>query len=379
MPEYTQLELRTLNGPEYRRVSTAPPRIPTDDEIPVIDLSPINGSLEDRQQIATKIRAAAENTGFFYIKNHGIPEDLIERALNTAKDFFNQPIEGKEKVSHKRSEHNDGYHGVGTTQINNRESRDQKETFSVRYNPQNDPTITNPATLLSDPSAAFNTQEYIWSGTSHIPSFKETTIEFYQARLALARKMIRLFALALHLPKSYFDEVTTHPGADGLYVHYPGTQTRTPNVDSASTSTSTSPETETEPKADIDVGIGSHTDIQCITLLWQDNSGGLQVLSSSDEWLDARPIEGTLVVNIGDFLQRLSNNRFKSTVHRVYNRQPTSRYSMPFFLGFNPESVLRVVESCVDEEHPVLFEPIACGEWHRARLNLARQTTAPAA
>ncbi|KAL4782611.1 2OG-Fe(II) oxygenase superfamily protein [Aspergillus varians] len=359
MPEYTQLELRTLNGPEYRRVSTAPPRIPTQDEIPVIDLSPINGDLEARKQVASKIRAAAENTGFFYIKNHGIPEALIQSALHQAQAFFNQTFEEKEKVSHSRSKHNDGYHGVGTTQINNKESRDQKETFSVRYNPLNDPTISNPSDLLADESASFTTQEYIWAGTTQLPGFKAATLDFYKARLALARRMIRLFALALHLPEDYFDAVTTHPGADGLYVHYPGT----PGLNPSSTQT-------------IDVGIGSHTDIQCVTLLWQDNSGGLQVLSASDEWLDARPIEGTLVVNIGDFLQRLSNNRFKSTVHRVYNRQAESRYSMPFFLGFNPESVCKVVSTCVDKEHPVLYEPVSCGEWHRARLALARKTTA---
>jgi isopenicillin N synthase-like dioxygenase len=159
--------------------------------------------------------------------------------------------------------------------------------------------------------------------------------------------MIRLFALSLELPEDYFDSVITHPGADGLYVHYPGA----PGLDK-----------DKDADVEIDVGIGSHTDIQCVTLLWQDNSGGLQVLSAGDEWLDARPIEGTLVVNIGDFLQRLSNNRFKSTVHRVYNRQSTSRYSMPFFLGFNPESALKVVPTCVDEEHPPLYEPISCGQ-----------------
>lgn len=157
--------------------------------------------------------------------------------------------------------------------------------------------------------------------------------------------MIRIFALALDLSEDYFDAVTTHPGADSVYIHYPGT-----------------PKSDAGSSAEVDVGIGSHTDIQCVTLLWQDNSGGLQVLSANDEWLDARPIEGTLVVNIGDFLQRLSNDRFKSTVHRVYNRQSESRYSMPFFLGFNPESVCKVVHTCVDEEHPALYEPISCGK-----------------
>lgn len=191
----------------------------------------------------------------------------------------------------------------------------------------------------------------------------------------LARKMIRIFALALDMPEDYFDAVTTNPGADGLYVHYPPTPA----------------DMVEENNGNVDVGIGSHTDIQCVTLLWQDMSGGLQVLSASDEWLDARPIAGTLVVNIGDFLQRLSNNRFKSTVHRVYNRQPTSRYSMPFFLGFNPDSVCKVVPSCIDETHPALYEPISCGkvsfisiqpwsvravanlhvQWHRNRLELS--------
>lgn len=162
----------------------------------------------------------------------------------------------------------------------------------------------------------------------------------------LARQVIRLFALAMGMPEDYFDPITTNPVADGLYTHYPPT-----------------PADELEQNnGQVDVGIGSHTDITCVTLLWQDMSGGLQVLSASDEWLDARPIAGTLVVNLGDFLQRLSNDRFRSTVHRVYNRLPTSRYSMPFFLGFNPDSVCQVVSSCVDEAHPALYEPISSGK-----------------
>jgi isopenicillin N synthase-like dioxygenase len=363
--QYTQVELLTLHGPEFRRVSTAPPRLPTEDEIPIIDLSTIDNGFEARRAIAAQVKAAAESTGFFYIKNHGISEELLDRALSKAQEFFGQTIEQKELVSNKKSKHADGFHGVGSTQVNKTETRgrafpfrrnmitviqthschsDRKETFSLRYNPINDPTMSNPESLLSDPSYSYGNDEFLWEGTSHIPGFRETTIEFWQRRLTLARKMIRIFALALDMPEDYFDSVTTNPGADGLYVHYPGC-----------------PQTVSD-DAETDVGIGSHTDIQCVTLLWQDMSGGLQVLSASDEWLDARPIPGTLVVNIGDFLQRLSNNRFKSTVHRVYNRQTTSRYSMPFFLGFNPDSVCKVVPSCVDEDHPALYEPISCGK-----------------
>lgn len=196
--------------------------------------------------------------------------------------------------------------------------------------------------MLANEAYSSGGDEFLWDGTSHLPGFRETIIEFWQRRLTLARKLVSIFALALNLPEDYFTKMITHPGADAVHIHYPGV--------------------EDDGAKDVDVGIGSHTDIQCVTLLWQDMSGGLQVLSADDEWLDARPIPGTLVVNIGDFLSRLSNNTFKSTVHRVYNRQSASRYSMPFFLGFNPDAICEVVPSCIDENHPALFKPISCGE-----------------
>ncbi|KAH8659884.1 hypothetical protein BX600DRAFT_414859 [Xylariales sp. PMI_506] len=349
---YTEIELLTPKGPERRLVSTAPPRLPTADEIPLIDLTPINGDADARKQLAAKFKAAAENTGFFYIYNHGISDELIQSALTQAKSFFNQSLEEKEKIAyHKSGEKLCGFHGVGSTQINNKETRDNKETFSMRYDSRLDPG--NDGVQPGFDSSVVS-EDFIWHGTSHLEGFRPILVEFWQQRLALARKLVRIFALALDLPEDYFDKVITHPGADAVHVHYPGTE----SIDAAE---------------EIDVGLGSHTDIQCVTLLWQDMSGGLQVLSSGGEWLNAQPIEGTLVINIGDFLQRLSNNRFRSTVHRVYNRQKAPRYSMPFFLGFNPESICEVVPTCVDEDHPALYEPISCGKWHRDRLELAQR------
>lgn len=121
--EYTQIELLTLTGPEFRRVSTAPPRPPTEDEIPIIDLASIDKDLEARKTLASKVRAAAESTGFFYIKNHGISEELIQNALSQAKAFFAQPIEKKQLASRKIRTNADGWHGLGTTQINRTETR----------------------------------------------------------------------------------------------------------------------------------------------------------------------------------------------------------------------------------------------------------------
>lgn len=121
--KYTQIELLSAKGPVYRRVSTAPPRTPTEDEIPIIDLSPIDGTLEMQKELASRIRAAAKNTGFFYITNHGIPEELIQKALAQAKAFFGQSEEEKQRVSNREAGRAGGFQGVGSTQVNKTETR----------------------------------------------------------------------------------------------------------------------------------------------------------------------------------------------------------------------------------------------------------------
>lgn len=206
--------------------------------------------------------------------------------------------------------------------------------------------------------------EWSWEEqTRNRPGFKEATIAWWQNCLELSRGLVRLFALALDLPEEYFDDITTYPGSDGLFICYPGT----PEEEEKK-------KKKDDRKGDIDVGIGSHTDMQCFTLLWQDESGGLEVLLPQKgnknrrdtdtvyEWVGATPRPDTLVVNIADFLQRLSNDRFRSTVHRVYNRQSGPRYSMPFFFGFNYDAECAVVPTCVDETHPARYAPISCGK-----------------
>ncbi len=120
---YTTIELLTPNGPEFRRVSTAPARPPRADEIPLIDLTNINDNIEARKKIAQEVRQAAENTGFFYIHNHGIDESLIQAALDETKAFFAQPLDMKEKLSRENTGPGMGYRAVNSTQINRTESR----------------------------------------------------------------------------------------------------------------------------------------------------------------------------------------------------------------------------------------------------------------
>lgn len=119
---YTTLELATAEGPQYRQVATTPPRKPTAEEIPIIDLSNLDGDFKSRAAIAAKVKAAAENTGFFYVKNHGISESTIRGALGRVKDFFDQPSEEKEEVLFSKCGRAGGYHGLGSTQINRTET-----------------------------------------------------------------------------------------------------------------------------------------------------------------------------------------------------------------------------------------------------------------
>lgn len=120
---YITLELLTPSGPQHCKVSVAPPHKPTADEIPVIDLSTLDGDYAARKALSTKIKAAAENTGFFYVKNHGVPETLIHRALDKVKTLFSQPLEEKEKISCTLRSQASGYHGLGSSQINRKETR----------------------------------------------------------------------------------------------------------------------------------------------------------------------------------------------------------------------------------------------------------------
>ncbi|KAG4026841.1 hypothetical protein MFRU_036g00740 [Monilinia fructicola] len=354
-PTTTKLELRTAYGPVYRDVLNTPPRPCTDTEIPIIDLSKINSpNLGDREALAAEVRAAAVGTGFFYVKNHGIAEEVIEKARTQALAFFHQPYAEKAKIDKSHSRYFNGYMGLKSSNISPGESVDVKESIAWRYEPEYDPDHPQPLTSIPTEVVPFiRGESFVWEGTSHLPNFKHDTLAYWKCCLVLARKLVRVFALSLSLPEDYFDSRVTYPGADGLYNYYP-------------------PCTEAE-KAENSVGLGSHTDLQLFTLLWQDMIGGLQVLNKQGQWIMAVPVEGTIVVNIGDFMMRLCNDMYKSTVHRVYNRASVERISMPFFFGLNFNCVEGVISTCTDENNPPKYEPISCGDWCQLRFKLENE------
>ncbi|KAI1297473.1 hypothetical protein F5Y03DRAFT_279686 [Xylaria venustula] len=352
----TKLELRTALGPVYRDVLPNAPRDCTPGEIPVIDLEPMFSSeLSERKKVSSAIRAAAVNNGFFYVKNHGISPEIITRCKEQVLNFMRQPLETKYRIrSHKYSRYFNGYLGRRKAQISPSETADVRESFTFRYSPELDPD--HPRDISEIPAEIrpwIRGENFVWDGTKHLPDFKRDCIAYWSGCLRLARNLVRMFALSLDLEEDYWDEKVTYPGADGVFNYYP---TRT--------------EEEIQQRF---VGLGSHTDLQLFTLLWQDSVGGLQVLTREGQWIKAPPIEGTLVVNIGDYMMRLCNDIYKSTVHRVTNESSQERVSMPFFFGLNFNCTEGVVPSCTSESNPAKYEPISCGDWCQMRFKMENE------
>jgi isopenicillin N synthase-like dioxygenase len=259
--------------------------------------------------------------------------------------FFKEPLDVKEKVSNNRSQYFNGYTAMNTSKISPNGSPDLKEGLFWRYDPKFDPQTKDLSAIPPEVQDCLRHEDFLWEGTTDLEGFKEDTIAYWQACLTFSRSMVRMFALCLGLSEEYFDHLVTYPGANGMYNFYPAmTAEQVQSTDA------------------VDAGLGSHTDLMCFTLLWQDMTGGLQVLNKDGQWIKATPIEGTFVVNIGDFLMRLSNDKFKSTVHRVFNRATVDRISMPFFFGFNFNETCSVLPICTDEQNPPRYEPITCGQ-----------------
>lgn len=373
------LRLASGNGPITRQVLRTPPRDATASEIPIIDVSGLfSPSFADRLAVARQIRDAATNTGFFYIANHGIASGITDAACEACLDFFRQPLAEKLRASATNSAYYNGYKPPQTQRINPFEGLDVRETFSWTYDPRLDPAVGDLAGipdrirshLRVEPDAEGEGGErFPWSATrASVPHFQPAVLAYWRACLGLARALVRSFALSLDLDEDFFAAKFTHPDAALALNYYPPITTATTNT----TTTTTSP--GGKGGQDKQVSIGSHTDFQLFTILWQDDAGGLQVLSRGGQWLRARPVPGTFVVNIADYLQRITNDRYRSTVHRAVNASGRERVSMPFFFGFNLDESCGVLDSCVGADGVRRYEEVGCLEWVRRRVGMMHET-----
>ncbi|MEM7022540.1 MAG: 2-oxoglutarate and iron-dependent oxygenase domain-containing protein [Pseudomonadota bacterium] len=273
------------------------------DSIPVIDIGPLRKSdSAGKQAVADLLREAAIDVGFFYVRDHGVPSAVIERAQGAAADFFALPDAEKANVAVDRRHR--GWLGSGGAKMHDGARPDLKESFNWAFELTDDDPDVSPDKPLLGPNN--------WPAT--LPELRVALSAYYDAMLGCGRDLLRGFATALELSESFFVEKYRKPLARGSIIHYPPQP----------------PDLGVE-----QFGVGPHTDYGCITLLWQDNNGGLQVRNRAGEWIAAPPIPGTFVINIGDLMARWTNDLFASTPHRVVNNTGRERYSMPVF--FDPD------------------------------------------
>lgn len=286
------------------------------DSIPVIDFA---GMLEDsadlRMQVAQEVDRCARKVGFMYLKNFGIAPETIEAAKSTARRFFAQSLEAKEQYAYNQ-ELNFGYHGIGKEALDPTKPKDLKETFTMRNAP-----------ALKDPSA--------WPSTL----YQQVSVDFFNDCHRLADRLMSAFALALELPPDHFSDKHTGLTQTLRLLHYP----------------------PSESAAEGQMGAGAHTDYGSTTFVFQDASGGLEVMNQAGEWVAAPPIEGTIVVNTGDLLARWTNDLYRSTPHRVKVRPAAAaagRLSIAFFNDPDPEVLVETLPSCMSAENPSKYPPI---------------------
>ncbi|USP72926.1 hypothetical protein yc1106_00200 [Curvularia clavata] len=319
-------------------------------EIPIIDLAPsFSNSLADRQKVADQIRKACTTSGFFYIKNHGIPKAACDSILHQAERFIKElPRDKKEDLHLKHNKFGLGWEPSEYTSIAG--DKEEKEVFNFAYEAELDPTGGDGKYRNLDGSTG---KANMWPKEEDLPGFYVGVKDYYGNVLNLARHLFRLFALSLHLSETYFDPMTTHPGGIARLLYYPPPKT---------------PVSSLSPDQEAQIGLGAHSDYECFTLLLTSSTPGLEILTPSGQWHIASYLPDALIVNVADFLMRWTNGLYKSTVHRVVNRSSEERYSVPFFFSVNYDEVVETLETCLKEGEESKWRPIRAGEYILERL-----------
>jgi isopenicillin N synthase-like dioxygenase len=291
----------------------------------------------DSDQFAQAISAAYEEYGFVIIQNHGIDKHLIDQCLDCFRRFFALPVEEKLRYKIPNGGGARGYTAFGIETAKGAQHSDLKEFWHVGRelppgHPFNDVMAPN-----------------IW--VDGIPGFRESTLGLYRSFDALGLKLLSAIARSVRLPANFFDDKVNLGNSVLRVIHYP----------------------PMPPEPTPSVRAGAHEDINVITLLLGAEEPGLEVLSRKGEWLPINPAPGTLVCNVGDMLQRLTNKHLRSTTHRVVNppreRASKARYSLPFFLHFNPDFLIKTLPQYVDAQHPDQFPvPINAHDFLQERL-----------
>lgn len=305
--------------------------------IPSVDLKDfVSGDPKRKQKFTEEIGAAFENIGFVALSGHFLSDELVDQLYDEVKKFFALPQQIKDKYEIEGIGGQRGYTSFGKEHAKGRKEGDLKEFWHFGQYVEDDPML----------EAEYPDNVYV----EELPEFNKVGKEAYKMLEKTAQYVLRALALHLGLEENYFDKWIKNGNSILRPIHYP-------------------PITE-EPKNA--VRAAAHGDINLITLLMGAHGKGLQVKNHKGEWVDAIARPDQLMINVGDMLSRLSNNKLKSTIHQVVNPPRelwgTSRYSIPFFMHPISEMPLNCLENCIDEDHPKLYPDITAGEFLHERL-----------
>ncbi|HMB61812.1 MAG TPA: 2-oxoglutarate and iron-dependent oxygenase domain-containing protein [Eudoraea sp.] len=305
--------------------------------IPSVDLRDfVSGDSGRKEKFTNDIGAAFENIGFVALSGHFLSDALVEDLYTEIKKFFDLPQEVKDTYEIPGIGGQRGYTSFGKEHAKGRKEGDLKEFWHFGQYVENDPKL----------GAEYPDNVIV----SELPDFNKVGKETYKMLEKTAQYVLRALALHLDLQETYFDDFIRNGNSILRPIHYP-------------------PITSAPKKA---VRAAAHGDINLITLLMGAHGRGLQVKNHRDEWVDAIARPDELMINVGDMLSRLSNNKLKSTIHQVVNPPRelwgTSRYSIPFFMHPVSDMPLNCLENCIDDEHPKRFPDITAGEFLHERL-----------
>lgn len=310
------------------------------DEIPSLDLNDfINGDDSRRDVFVKELGNAYNEIGFVAVKNHFLTDELTAKLYAAVKAFFDLPDEVKQQYEIPDLAGQRGYIGKGKEHAKGRNTGDLKEFYHIGQVVEGDDPIG---------------KEYpknIWP--SEIPDFERVGLEVYRRLERTGVMMLRAIALYLNLPEHYFDDKVKNGNSILRPIHY-------------------FPIDKPEEIPSDAVRAAEHGDINLITLLMGASADGLQVLRRDNKWIPITALPNQLVVNVGDMLERLTNGKLKSTIHRVVNppRQLMNkpRYSIPFFMHPRSEISLAALENCISSDNPKKWDDITAGEFLNQRL-----------
>lgn len=304
--------------------------------IPIIDVGAIFGRDAGAiQSLVDEIAKACRSIGFFYIVNHGIEADLYERAFAASRSLFQLPLADKIALDITKSPHMRGYFGFGGDKSDGVHD-DIKEGFDMAMDlPLDDPYVKEGLTFYGP---------NVWPPS--LPQFKEVMTEYHRRHLHVGRALLRLFARGLGVHDEFFDNKFVKPMAQFRTLRYPPSH---------------------NPRAP-EIGAGEHTDFGWITMIAQDDAGGLEIQDRHGIWGQVPYVPGSLVVNVGDLMSMWTNDTYTATMHRVINRGIRDRYSIAFFMDPDYHVVVECLDSCISQGRPAKYPPIVVGDYMNRRF-----------